>query len=516
MRKYLLIPVIALVMGSCSTRNEQNVTPDPNANTEIVSKAVRDKIIVNYLKTKGEFEWAWVDNQILFSAVTDNNDGSLTVGYQPDGFANIDTRMHEINVKSSEWVNAKEQIITDIQETYQKFGITQKREEIVISEHEVLPFFKVKVSIAQVIDVVRESPNVRYAEPSTYHLNTSGGQGNRVQSAGCSSGGSSVSSADYSIASDGALESWHFQKNGIDRALPISRKGRGIKIGVIDTGVSSNQSKLGSSFNSGFSNVGRSLTRKGTYAPPVWFWQRPKIDGPYDDCGHGTSMSGVIAAPRTTDGAPSGVAYQADFVSVRGTDDVVLNNGSEQDGVSDALVYLANQNTHIISMSIGNLWSVGQIKDAVRYAYGRGKLIFSAAGTSFSWGNDIVGVIFPANMSETVGVTGVTDRSGYKECYNCHFGRKVDFAVVMQREGANSRTALTLRMSGNSPDRVGGSSVATATMAGIAGLVWSTNPSQSRSTVLQRLKEGTDLYPSRNSKFGWGKINAYEAVSRVR
>ena len=167
-------------------------------------------------------------------------------------------------------------------------------------------------------------------------------------------------------------------------------------------------------------------------------------------------------------------------------------------------------------MSIGNLWSIGQIKDAVRYAYGRGKLIFSAAGTSFSWANNIVGVIFPANMSETVAVTGVTDRNGYKECYNCHYGSKVDFVVVMQREGADDRTALTLPMSGNSPDRVGGSSVATATMAGIAGLVWSTNTSQSRSTVLQRLKESAEFYPNRNSNFGWGKINAYNAVSRVQ
>ncbi|HAS39336.1 MAG TPA: protease [Microscillaceae bacterium] len=516
MRKYLLIPVVALVMGSCSTRNEQNVTPDPNTNVQIVSKTTRDKVIMNHLKSKGEFEWAWVDNQTLFSAVTDNNDGSLTIGYQPAGFPNIDTRMHEINVKSAEWVEAKEKLVADIQDTYQKFGIVKKREEVVISEHGVLPFLKVKVEIAQVIDVVRSSPNVRYAEPSTYNLDTNAGQGNRVQSPGCGSGSASVSSADYKIASDGALESWHFEKNGIDRAIPISGKGRNIKIGVIDTGVSASQSKLGSAFNSGFSNVGRSLTRAGTYAPPVWFWQKPKIDGPYDDCGHGTSMSGVAVGPRTTDGAPSGVAYQANFVSVRGTKDVILNSGSEQDGVSDALVYLANQNTRIISMSLGNLWSVGQIKDAVRYAYGRGSLIFSAAGTSLSWTNNIVGVIFPANMSETVAVTGVTDRSGYKECYNCHYGRKVDFVVVMQREGSNDRTALTLRMSGNAPDRVGGSSVATATMAGIAGLVWSTNPSQSRSTVLQRLKEAADLYPNRSSNFGWGKINAYDAVSRVQ
>lgn len=84
--------------------------------------------------------------------------------------------------------------------------------------------------------------------------------------------------------------------------------------------------------------------------------------------------------------------------------------------------------------------------------------------------------------------------------------------MVMQRASSNSRTALTLPMSGNSLDRVGGSSVATATTAGVAALIWSTNPSLSRAQVLQKMKSNSDFYPGRNSKFGWGKINVYNAV----
>ena len=518
MKKTLLIALVAFVMGSCSSNKEENLAPNPNIAAELVPKAARDKIIFDYLKTKGEFDWSWVNNQTLFSALTDGNNGSMTVGYMPKGFKDINTKMHEVDVKSNAWVDAKEQLIADVQAVYQKYGITKTRKELVLREHKVLPFFKIEASIIQVVDVVRASANVRYAEPSTYNFTIPGQASHRItSSSGCGSETSgSIPSADSFRDSDNALVSWHLEKNKVNQAWPVSSKGRGINIGMIDTGISSAQSKLGSAFNSGYSNVGRTVEHHGTFAPSVWFWQTPKIDGPYDDCGHGTSMSAVMAGPRTTDGSPSGVAYEANLYAVRGTNDVMLNSGDEQDGVSDALVLLANKNTHIISMSLGNLWSVGQIADAVRYAYGKGKLIFSAAGTSFSWANNIVGVIFPATMSEINAVTGVTDRSGYKECHNCHYGSKVDFVLVMQRDSDDSRTGLTLQMSGNSPNQVGGSSVATATMAGIAALVWSGNPSQLRATVLQRLKESTEYYPSRSSSFGWGKVDAYKAVMSVQ
>ena len=52
-------------------------------------------------------------------------------------------------------------------------------------------------------------------------------------------------------------------------------------------------------------------------------------------------------------------------------------------------------------------------------------------------------------------------------------------------------------------------------VAGIAALVWAQNPSASRSTVLQALKDASEFYPSRDSQFGWGKINAAVAVSSI-
>ena len=90
--------------------------------------------------------------------------------------------------------------------------------------------------------------------------------------------------------------------------------------------------------------------------PDGGFWKR--YDGPDDQCGHGTAMSGVIASPRNTVGNAVGVAYNSNLISVRGTSDVIVNSGNEKDGVAEALVLLGNRSdVRIISMSIGDVFS---------------------------------------------------------------------------------------------------------------------------------------------------------------
>jgi serine protease len=202
---------------------------------------------------------------------------------------------------------------------------------------------------------------------------------------------------------------------------------------------------------------------------------------------------------------PTSSAYRA-------TSDVVINGSKEKKGVKNALVGAGNRSdVKVISMSIGDVFSSGTVKDGVRYAYNRGKLIVAAAGTSLTW-TSWVGVIFPANMNETTAVTGIRDGSPMQRCNTCHDGSKVDFVAVMQRRSNTDRTSLTLSRSNNNPGYVGGSSAATATTAGIAALVWATNPSQSRSQVLNRMKQAASFYPGRNGSFGWGIIDANQAV----
>ena len=115
-------------------------------------------------------------------------------------------------------------------------------------------------------------------------------------------------------------------------------------------------------------------------------------------------------------------------------------------------------------------------------------------------------------MSQTVAITGLKDSENNVKCTVCHSGSQVDFTMVMERSSDDDRTSLSLASYSNQPKYTGGSSCATASAAGIAALVWAQNPSQSRSSVMQSLKNSSEFYPSRHDDFGWGRLNALTAV----
>ena len=163
-------------------------------------------------------------------------------------------------------------------------------------------------------------------------------------------------------------------------------------------------------------------------------------------------------------------------------------------------------------MSLGRVGSNGQIKDAINYAYGKGKLMFCAGGTSFSWDAAFVGVIFPASLPNVEAITGVKDKSTLTACQDCHKGKQIDFVIVMERS-ADGMHQISTAVSGNVPTTVGGSSVSTADAAAIAALVWSRFPSFSREDVLNKLTTTASLYPNLNKNYGWGKLNADAATN---
>jgi subtilisin family serine protease len=222
-------------------------------------------------------------------------------------------------------------------------------------------------------------------------------------------------------------------------------------------------------------------------------------------------MSSVAAAPRNDNGLPVGVAYNSNLIVYRAASNVVLDGYHEQNGVKNAFTALANNTSvKIISMSMGHIFSSGKIEDGVKYAYSRGKLIFCAGGTSTSFTN-FVGVIFPAWMAETVAVTGVKEGTSNQKCDVCHSGGKIEFTVQMQRAASGNTVPVTSYYN-NQNDYVGGSSVATATTAGIAALVWSKNPTWTRDQVLNKMRQSATYFPNRNADYGYGNVNAALAV----
>ena len=512
-RRYSPLAIAAFMMFSCQTESE--MIAEQVIEHAAINRTDLDNHIWNTVKKNGSFDWNKQSEQIIWNALS-KSDGVLSVGFKPKNQStDISTIIDKININQGEWNDAKNHVLDMIFESERKYNPELKREELIAFEENTLPVLDIVIKNPTTLTLLRKSEFVRYAEPMGYEPNVSKRQqlNKELSDSGC--GGSNAESGlingvDYTTLAPNAKGYWNHSFHNVAQAWNTA-SGSGITTMIIDTGVSFAQDNYGTGINQGLSQ-GRRIERLVTL-PRTTFLGIPtgSVETPDDACGHGTAMTGVLGASRGTDGNAAGIAYNANLVTVRAAQDVLIEDSREAKGVSDAYVIAGNRaDIRVTSMSLGRITSSSQIADAIRYAYNRNVLMFCAAGTSFGWSAGWYGVIFPATMNEVIAVTGVKDNM--QRCDACHEGSKVDFVVVMEK-ASNGRKPLTLAMSGDVPATVGGSSVATAQTAGMATLVWSANPSLTRSQVVNKLRASASYFPNRNSNFGWGKINLQNALT---
>ena len=518
MKKILSYSLLLLLFISC--KKITNITEDQNAATLISTEQI-DAFIKEQVSKNRKFEWSTASSDMVWSALQ-HSDNIMSVGYMPLNQLNVENNLHNININTADWKKAKEEVLQLILKSEQALDPAVSLSSILQWDETILPVIDITVKNPATVKLLRASKLIRYAEPMGYEPQDAvkaakeDNSGNAVaSSSGCDGNAAQaglVAGQDYSTIAPAAKQSWNHGYHGISQAWTKST-GSGIKVFVVDTGCEFDQENMGSAFNQG-SSAGRTVEKIVTL-PRSTFFGIPTgpVETPDDGCGHGTSMAGACAAPRGTDGSATGVAYNCNLVTCRGAEDVFIDGSREVKGVSDAFTNAGNRaDVKIISMSMGKITSSSQITDAIKYAYGKGKLIFCAAGTSFGWTSGWFGVIFPAYLTQVNAVTGVRDNNFNTTCTDCHDGSETDFTIVMEK-ASNGRHPLTLAASGDIPSTVGGSSVSTAQAAGIAALVWGRFPTYTAAQVLNKLVVTSANYPTRNSSLGWGNLNADAATN---
>ena len=506
--KYILWLLIISLMACSKKENREQ-----NSNAHILSKSLLNERIVNLINTKGEFSWADADAWTTWNAVA-VTDSIISVGYCPINLKGRSFNFSDINLAAPEWRMARTRVIDLVFQSEMQLNFSIQRSQLLACSNEFLPVLNFKVSNPATIEKLKSSSFVRYAEPTGFDIDFSTQNSKIAVESGCDENSANFQLqpyTHYTSVMPNAKASWNYSAHGITDAWNRT-SGAGIKIFLIDTGCNTSQDNLGAAFNQGYSfsrTIEKIVTlpRNTLFGLPIG-----PLETVNDACGHGTMMAGVLAAPRGMDGNAVGVAYNCNLITCRATTDVHIDESREVKGVSDAFITAANRNdVKIISMSLGRVLKSSQIEDAVLYAYQKGKLIFCAAGTSLSWTAGWAGVIFPASMNEVQAVTGVKQNSNFSACNTCHKGAEVDFVVVMERAGDNFHP-LTLASSGNFPSTVGGSSVSTASMAGMACLVWSRFPGLSRDQILVRLQRYSNNYPVKSLQWGWGALQVNQAT----
>ena len=125
-----------------------------------------------------------------------------------------------------------------------------------------------------------------------------------------------------------------------------------------------------------------------------------------DGNGHGTHVSGTIAANAGKDDKGIyGVASEATLLVYK-----VCNNGGmcSGDAISAAIEQAADDEAHIISMSLGGSSLSTSEKNAIDHATDNGVLVIAAAGNS---GPDLNTIKYPAGYHKVVSVAALEDKS---------------------------------------------------------------------------------------------------------
>jgi type VII secretion-associated serine protease mycosin len=260
------------------------------------------------------------------------------------------------------------------------------------------------------------------------------------------------------VAADVQSKQWYL---GAMQAEDIwkTTTGEGIKVAVIDTGVSSSTPSLEGQVLKGFDATGVEGEETDDYE------------------GHGTTMAELIAGTGKGGGL-KGLAPGAKIIPMRvaGSDWHPKGSVNSLD-TTDAIRAAADSDAKIISMSFGNDFALDEELEAVKYAQSKGKLFFAAVGNDAKEGNP---VSYPAAYPEVVGVSSA-DRKGKVAEYSQN-GSTVDIASPGNDIPYWCDATFQAYCDGD-----GGTSAATAIASASAALVWSAHPDWTANQVLNVL-----------------------------
>ncbi len=278
---------------------------------------------------------------------------------------------------------------------------------------------------------------------------------------------------------------WHLTTLRVAQAHHLST-GRGVIVGLVDSGVRADHPDLAGSVLPGASMI-KSIPG----------------DGRKDNSGHGTEMAGLIAGHGHGSGHSDGILGIAPAAKVL---PVVAGASSviRAKDVAAGIRWAADHGARVISVSIGTAGpSFDYMVDAVRYAIAKDAVVIAAAGN-----NDGGDVESPANVPGVIAVAA-TDQSGKPATFAARGA-----GVALAAPGVHMITT---------EDRPGlddysisdGTSQATAVVAGVAALVRARYPNLNAASVVDRLvRTARDAGGhGRDPSYGYGVVDPVAALT---
>ncbi|MCM2392273.1 S8 family serine peptidase [Streptomyces albipurpureus] len=284
-------------------------------------------------------------------------------------------------------------------------------------------------------------------------------------------------------------EQWHLDTMRAEEMWKIST-GKGVTVAVIDTGIAALPELEGQVLAGGadFTNI---------------------AGDERDDYGkHGSDMASLIAGTGKGPGGDGafGLAPGVKILPIR----VPLGGGggpTPDQAKAQAIRHAVDKGAKVISISMGRPVSEGDLlPNAVKYALGKGALIFAAVGND-GWSSPID---HPAGSPGVVGVAAVDKKiNGTKQS---HRGPLVDLAAP----GADVLSGCVGDTGGNAYCKGDGTSASTALASASAALIWSKYPQWTNNQVLRVMLNtagGPTSGAERNDVIGYGMVRPRIALT---
>jgi subtilisin family serine protease len=229
-------------------------------------------------------------------------------------------------------------------------------------------------------------------------------------------------------------------------------------------------------------------------------------NNPTDGHGHGTHVSGTVAARGNNSLGVTGVSWTARVMPLRVLDDNGIGYDSD---ITAAFAYAARMGAKVVNASLGGSGYSSAMRDAIAQA--SNTLFVFAAGNSSS-DND-VDPTYPCSYSPAnIVCVAATDSNDDLASFS-NYGRS---SVDIGAPGLDILSTLSV-VDGGSYGYMSGTSMASPHVAGAAALVWAERPEATVAQVRQSLVGGAEPVSSLGGNItgSGGRLNLLGAVNKI-
>ena len=284
---------------------------------------------------------------------------------------------------------------------------------------------------------------------------------------------------------------------------PKNDPGKGIVVAVVDTGADFSHPDLSQTAWANPNEIADNNKDddENGYVDDVNGWNFVvNSNSTLDGHGHGTHVSGTIAADTNNNIGIAGVAPNAKIMVLKGLND---SGSGYISWLANCIIYAADNGANVISNSWGGNGTSSALEMAMEYAYSKNCVIVAAAGNS----NSEVSDFLPANIPCVMSVAA-TDAYDHKANFS-NFGTSIDVSAP---------GSLIMSTTGSGYAKWNGTSMACPHVSGIAALMLSLEPDLLNYEIRERIKDTTHNIYDLGSNSDWegqlgtGRVDAYKAL----